>query len=204
MINLTSVVMLLQVAIAFLGSSAGTQYQPQAVALANQAIAVARQALIQGNAELMAPMPTVLSPELVTVSSSAPVPNVVPLVQRPMSATLELIDQRYPSSQGWRTKTYIVGDVDKSYVDIGLIVRDGDTSNSHAPGSNSRDNVEVIITATDSSQNKTLQGTGNIRTITVNDTVSYYPFSYEFKTAGDHTITFSSLGETTSITLHSQ
>lgn len=87
--------------------------------------------------------------------------------------------------------------VDESnYIELGLVVR--------SDAGQSRNDLQVVITATDSSQNKTLNGTGNETKIYNNgvaEVVSYYPFHYEFKTAGQHTITFSADGLTDHVEL---
>jgi len=59
----------------------------------------------------------------------------------------------------------------------------------------------VEVTTTDASQNKMINGTGNVTPIYVNGQkrqTSFYPFSYEIKTVGEHSITFSTNGLTTS------
>jgi len=83
-----------------------------------------------------------------------------------------------------------------NYIELGLVVRDdaGEPVN----------NVSVVITATDDSQNKTLASTGNVTPIYedgVKIKTSYYPFRYEFKTIGVHTITFVAEGLTEKVEL---
>lgn len=82
--------------------------------------------------------------------------------------------------------------VDESnYIELGLVVRNGD-------GDVVKD-VLVKISATDLEEDKKIKGTGNITKIHEDgntETVHYYPFRYEFKTAGTHTITFKALGVT--------
>lgn len=75
-------------------------------------------------------------------------------------------------------------------INIGAIVRDSN--------GNALNNVVVAITATDATQNKTLNSTGNVTPTYpggVKKFVPYYPFSYLFKTSGEHTITFTVEGE---------
>ena len=65
-------------------------------------------------------------------------------------------------------------------------------------------NAVMTITATDASQNKTIDGTGNVTPIYPNgqkNVVPFYSFHYEFKTVGEHTITFSSGGVSKSVTV---
>ena len=62
----------------------------------------------------------------------------------------------------------------------------------------------MTVTATDASQNKTINGTGGVTPIYVNGqkrVVSFYSFSYEFKTVGEHVITFSANGISQSVTV---
>jgi hypothetical protein len=85
---------------------------------------------------------------------------------------------------------------ESNYIDIGLTVVDENNDYLH--------DVLVTVEATDESQNKTLNGTGNVTNIYPNGekkTVHYYPFHYEFKTAGEHIITFKQGNLTESVTL---
>lgn len=75
-----------------------------------------------------------------------------------------------------------------NYIELGLIVR-GDDGKIVS-------NVEVVISALpDTDQSSTLNSTGNVKKIYdsngVAEAVKFYPFHYEFKTAEEHTITFS-------------
>ena len=79
---------------------------------------------------------------------------------------------------------------------LGLVVKNdaGDVVN----------NVTVAVESTDTTQNATLNGTGNVGKIYVDGNekqVYYYPYTYQFKTSGKHTITFSALGLTQSVEL---
>lgn len=84
----------------------------------------------------------------------------------------------------------IDNETERSYMNIGLVVRGND-------GNSVKDAV-VEITTTNLDQNKTLNGTGNITKIVndkgVKEVVHYYPFHYEFRITGNHTITFRSNG----------
>ena len=85
---------------------------------------------------------------------------------------------------------------EENYIDLGLIVY-----NDQGQAVN---DVEVIITATEPEQNKTLTSTGNVIGL-IDDKkgvrvvparkggriTPYYPFHYEFNTVGNHEITFS-------------
>ena len=99
--------------------------------------------------------------------------------------TIEIID---PINGKGRGREYFVGekeDGDENSIYLGLIVRD---EKGHL-----MDKALVTVTATDSSQNRSMQGTGNRRKIIEDGhrvSVPYYPYRYEFKIAGKHTITF--------------
>ena len=85
----------------------------------------------------------------------------------------------------------LVVENEENYVDIGVVVRD-------EKGVSLCDR-KVVITATDSEQNKTLESTGaEHRNREVNDghkiPMYYYPFHYEFRTEGKHKITFTCEG----------
>ncbi len=85
---------------------------------------------------------------------------------------------------------------ESNYVELGLVVYDdaGEITKMD----------KVVITATDETQSKTINTTGNVTRIYTNGvekTVYYYPFHYEFKTAGDHIITFEANGLSESVTL---
>ena len=110
--------------------------------------------------------------------------------------TLTIINP-YPSKGLGRTYKASPEIVDETnYIDIGLTV-------VNENGEYLKD-VTVQVTATDATQNKTLDGTGNVTSIYPNGekkTVHYYPFHYEFKTAGEHIITFTQGNLTETITL---
>ena len=78
-----------------------------------------------------------------------------------------------------------------------MVVRDG-------KGQPVKD-LTVTVSATDSKQSKTLSGTGLVTKIYVDgnpQTVPYYAFHYDFRSAGDHTITFTlPTGESKQVTL---
>lgn len=78
---------------------------------------------------------------------------------------------------------------ENNYIDFGVIVRDDN-------GNPVKDAV-VQVRVTDASQNKTLNGTGDIVNIYPNGVktqVPYYHFRYEFRTAGRHEVAFESNG----------
>lgn len=110
-------------------------------------------------------------------------------------ASIEIISP-IPGKGTGRTYTAQPQVVDETnYVELGLIVR----NDAGEPIKN----AVVTITATDETQNKTLNGTGNIYPRYENEVrilTPFYPFHYEFHTVGDHTITFSVNGMTQSVT----
>jgi hypothetical protein len=103
-------------------------------------------------------------------------------------------DRRFSKDAPYTAQLVVVDE--SNYIDIGLIVRND-------AGEPIKDAV-VTITATDETQNKTLNGTGNIYPRyegEIRIMTPFYPFYYEFRTVGDHTITFSVNGMTDSVTL---
>ena len=85
---------------------------------------------------------------------------------------------------------------EENMIDLGLIIRDENGTYL--------DGVVVEVEATDESQNKRIAGTGNQTKIYPEGTpvtVPYYPFHYEFKSAGKHTITFKVGDKTESVDL---
>lgn len=85
-----------------------------------------------------------------------------------------------------------------NYVSIGAIIYNDDGSINRTD--------EMVITATDATQNKTLEGTGDLwANRYVNgekQPAYYYTFDYQFKTTGDHTITFTAGALTQSVTIN--
>lgn len=79
---------------------------------------------------------------------------------------------------------------DNSHVNLGAILM-------NPSGQAVNDAIMTVITP-DNTQNTQIDGTGNIYGAPA---VAYYPFSYAFKTVGAHTITFTAMGATNSITL---
>lgn len=83
-----------------------------------------------------------------------------------------------------------------NYLEIAAIVRDDN-------GDPVKD-VTVEVVATDTEQNKTLVGTGDVKKIYVDGSpviVPIYSFHYEFHQTGDHTITFSTGGQSEAVTV---
>lgn len=84
---------------------------------------------------------------------------------------------------------------EENYIYLGAIIRDnGDALQDR----------KVIVTATDVGQNKTMDSTGNwTKIVRKGDKkhVPFYPFNYEFRTAGKHVITFECEGVKESVEL---
>ena len=105
------------------------------------------------------------------------------------------IDSTTGKDVGFRVSpTYPELQDETNYIELGLVCRDDD-------GKVDFDST-VEVVSTDSTQNKTMNGTGNVTKIYNNgvpESVNYYPFHYEFKTAGKHTITFTCNGLSESV-----
>lgn len=85
---------------------------------------------------------------------------------------------------------------EEDYVELGLIVR-------NEQGEAVKDRL-VTVNAPGSQQDKTMNGTGAHRKVVRNGarvSTPFYPFHYEFKSEGKHTITFSCEGVTASVEL---
>ncbi len=125
----------------------------------------------------------------------APEPDPLP-IQQQSKASLEIVSPIPTKGLGrtYKASSQVIDEL--NYIYIGLIVRND-------AGEPVKD-VVVNVTATDGTQNKTLNGTGNVYPRYEGDSkiiTPYYPFNYEFKTGGDHTITFTALGMVKSVTL---
>lgn len=194
MIILQSIATLLMTVTIYLSSSIGTPQQQQAVELANQAIVIAQKALQQiketnsSSSASNLPQPATLPSG---VSTTPIIPIVEPIIQT-QPTSMKSITIISPIAIKGLGRTYLSRPNIKdefNYVELGLIVRD----DNGIPVKN----VTVVITATDSSQNKTIDVTGDV-TPRYEDGVKiktpYYHFSYAFKTPGEHSITFTAEG----------
>lgn len=87
---------------------------------------------------------------------------------------------------------------ESNYIVIGLVIYD-DNGNIGTDRT-----VPVTVTATDGSQNKTMNGTG-VMLGQANGSIPggtfYYSYSYDFKSSGQHTITFQARGMSKAVTL---
>lgn len=210
---LTSVVALLQVALSFLTVSVGTPQQDQAVQFANQAIAIAQEAIVYTQNQQATSTP-VQAPETSTSTATstapvapapAPVQNPTPMPEptpapapAPSLARIEIISPFPGKGLGreYRAATSTAPYDESNYIELGAVCYDDEGKVTNT--------AEVQVTATDASQNKTMANTGNVTPRYVNgvkETIYYYPFHYEFKTAGDHVITFTCGQKTESVTL---
>lgn len=199
--KLLQIKLLLVAALSFLSNSIGTPAQPIAIQTATTAINIAREALlaempVQGQIGTATstpadPVPVQNAPVPVEITNSAPVPTV----STPMSqARIEIISPI--AGKGLGRDPYTAADpiVDESnYVEIGAVLYGDDGAVLNTP--------EMVVTATDDTQDKTMEGTGTLYGQRPNFTY-YYPFHYEFHTPGDHTITFSANGLTQIVTIH--
>lgn len=135
-------------------------------------------------------------PEPVTEDVQTSRPSSEPLAPEPdknepkiMEYTIDIISP--VSIKGLGREYYANKNVkdEMNYIYIGAVLKDSD--------GNVINNVEMKVTATDGSQNKNINGTGTIANTYVNGQkipVYCYPYTYEFRTAGDHQITFSANG----------
>jgi hypothetical protein len=146
-----------------------------------------------------APPPPVYVPiYIIQQPAPTPVPTVEPITQT-QPTSMKSITIISPIATKGLGREYLSRAEIKdefNYIELGLVVRDD--------ADKVVKNVEVVITATDESQNKTLSNTGNVTPIYVDGVkiiTPFYPFSYAFKTPGEHIITFVAEGLTQSVTL---
>ena len=143
-----------------------------------------------------------------TVQPSTTVPTPAP--QTPTSAPAAAPAPSTPASQAridvvspiagkGLNREYVHSDEIKdesNYMVIGAVVYDDNGQPTATP--------TVNITATDNTQDAIEVGTGDVATIWPDGNrtvVPVYTYSYNFKTAGDHTITFTANGITKSVTV---
>lgn len=119
--------------------------------------------------------------------------------------TIEIINPM--AGKGYKDRELLYRDEvldEANYIDVAAVVRDD-------AGEEVRD-AKVEISATDASQNKTYEGTGNKQPIFVDNPdpkredkvkkiVPVYPFRYEIRKKGKHTITFKVGAVTASISI---
>jgi len=104
---------------------------------------------------------------------------------KPPPVTLEIISPFPGKGLG---RKYLARDEIKdeaNYIELGLLCRDN--------GGVSVKDATVIVETTDKDQDKKLVKTGNMTKVYVEEVcqcIFYYPFHYEFKKPGKHTILF--------------
>lgn len=187
------VIMILQSALMLLATLTGLGTQiPDNVR--TQATDIASRALIYANQEMarLEKLPINATTTMPENNPSGNVPaeeSVVPVSH----ASIELI---YPIlSKGLGRNFSTSPDTDLNQLHVGAIVRDENGEITRT--------AEVVVTATDETQNQTIKGSGDITKIKnkigKSERVYYYPFNYEFRTAGKHTITFTANGVSKSV-----
>ncbi len=145
---------------------------------------------------ISSPTPSPIPTPVFIISQPAPTPEPTQTsMPQPIKSvyTLEVVSPVPIKGLGreylWRSQ---VKD-EYNYIHIGLIVRlDGEPVKDQ----------EVEIEATDPSQSQTLNGTGDVYPVYVNGVkvvTPFYPFNYEFRSGGDHQITFSTHGIRTTV-----
>ena len=178
--NISGLVALLQAVIIMLTSSIGTPVEQQARQIADQALIIAYQGL---QSEQVASVPIIIE------EINEPIKEVKSM------RNLEIIS---PFSNKGLGREYLSGPLkdEKNYIELGLLITD--------EKGKSINGVDVSVTATDSSQDRTMNGTGNITKVYKDGhprEIYYYPFHYEFKSEGEHVIIFKTDTEETSVTI---
>ena len=197
MITLTQVVALLQAVVSLLTLSVGTPQEGQALQVATQAVIIAQKAIVdQQNTLFLPPELTPVAPQSSNPQSTATSPIQQPPAPKLSMKSLKIISPINGKGLGRRYTAQSQIYDESNYVELGLIFRNenGDPIS----------NALVTVEATDQSQNKQINGTGFTTPIPENGSAiatPYYQFHYEFKTTGQHVITFSTGDMTESVTL---
>jgi hypothetical protein len=153
--------------------------------------------IIQQPEPIVIPAPIQPPATIIIPTAAVNQPIVMPQEEKKSQKKIEIIS---PMANKGLGRTYLARPILKdefNYIDIGLVVYDDDGKIV--------DNVKVDVVATDTSQNKSMNGTGNVTRIYPDGSVRvvpYYFYEYEFRTPGEHTITFSAEGLTKSVTLN--
>lgn len=191
-------IILLKTAMALLAMLSGI-VSPELEPIKQQAFSIAEQAIILANNEI-AKIQISLNTPITSIEPTLE-PEPLPIIETSSMPKLKpKIEVISPMSNKGLGRKYIANSKivnESNYVELGLIVWDDDGK--------VRDDLQVIITATDESQNKTLNGTGNVTPIydkhKTKVITPYYHYHYKFKTAGKHTITFAVNGMEENVTL---
>lgn len=129
-----------------------------------------------------------------------PTQNIMTPATAPISqARIEIISPIPTKGLGRQHVASPTIEGEDNYVVLGAIVYDAN--------GNVDKNAVVTISATDASQNKVENGAGDMVTIYtdgVKNQVLGYVYSYEFRTQGDHTITFSVNGLTKDVVINAK
>lgn len=197
-------IQLLMTAQAFLALVSGIN-QPEMETLKAQALQVAQSAIIVATEEIAKVQASLPQPTQAAGGTQPPAPQSLPVVATPMpdpvsKARIVIVSPIEGKGLGRTYKANAEAGqkgatiLEENYIHIGAVVYDEE-------GRRRRD-VTVEVSATDSSQNKTIEGTGTQGKALIDGVLTrfnYYPFNYEFKTPGTHTITFSALGISQSV-----
>lgn len=182
---LQSAILLLS-SLASLGTTIPDDVRLQATDIANRAVTYASQEMTRlesNQTKMNQPTGNIPVTEEVT---PAPQPE-------PSNASIEIVTPI--TNKGLNRKFTATPDDEDGQLHVGAIVRD-------AKGEITK-TAEVTVTATDTTQNQVLKGTGDVTKITLpngkKEKIYYYAFNYEFRTSGKHTITFSVDGLTKSV-----
>ena len=136
------------------------------------------------------PTAAVQAPAVAQAGTPQPSGYSINIVAWPGPIPAALVTQTFvtdPTLTSWGQDT-----TDNSHVNLGAVLLD--------PNGKPINNAVMTVTSDDLSQDVSINGTGNIYG---NPAVAYYSYHYVFKTSGSHTIIFSAMGATNSITLQS-
>ena len=173
------------------------EFKSQAITLANYAITIANEEILKSQQSSEPIIEHIGLPAEPIIQSSQQQSSSLSNNQINTSmSSIEIINPIAGKGLGRQYKSQPEVIDESNYIELGLIVRNDN-------GMPIKDAV-VTITATDTTQNKAYNGTGNVYPKYENNVrmiIPYYRFHYEFKTAGEHTITFSANGLTDSVIL---
>ena len=136
-------------------------------------------------------------PIVIVTSTATPTPTPTPIPVKISMESLKIISPIPSKGLGreYHSSPEVVDD--SNYIEIGLVVRNSN-------GESIKD-AQVTVESPDPSQNKTMDGTGNIVKIYnsgIPEMVYYYPYHYEFRSSGVHEITFKCNGMNEMVSLN--
>lgn len=143
---------------------------------------------------IIQPQPQVQTPQ-VPATVSAPLQTQVqstPTMDPHQITKIDIINPIGMKGTGRELQARAEPKDELNQVYIGAVVTTADGSNERS--------ADVSVTCTDSSQNKTIKGTGDFTGAPQN--VYYYPFTYDIHTTGEHTITFTAGGVSQSVSFN--